>query len=93
MSKWTFLTNYALVLILLAKHQSISGRMLAEQLGITERAVRKIISDLEANKYIKKIKEGRKNKYAIEKAQPLRHKINQHITIGSLLDHILNKKS
>ena len=47
MAEWTFLTNHALVLSFLAKHPMITGLEVSREVGITERAVRKIIADLE----------------------------------------------
>jgi len=47
MGKWTFITNHAVVLSYLARHPSITARQLATEIGITERAVRTIIADLE----------------------------------------------
>ncbi len=58
MSKWTFVTNHAVVLTHLAKHPCITARQLALEIGITERAVRTIIADLESERYIEKAKEG-----------------------------------
>ncbi len=49
MAEWTFLTNHARVLSFIAKHPSITALELSNSIGITERATRKIIADLEAN--------------------------------------------
>ena len=45
---WTFLTNHSHVLICLARDPRLRLRDLAEQVGITERAVQGIVKDLEA---------------------------------------------
>jgi len=60
MHGWTFLTNHALVLNVLAKYPRITGRELAAEVGVTERATRKIIADLETEGYITNREEGRK---------------------------------
>lgn len=86
MSEWTFLTNHALVLSLLAKHPRITALDLAESIGVRERAIRRIIADLEAAGYIKKKKEGRRNTYTIDLNMPLRHQTHQHIAIGNFLE-------
>ena len=46
---WTFLSNHAHVLILLAKEPEILLKDVATLVGITERAVQKIVADLEGN--------------------------------------------
>jgi len=59
MPEWSFLTNHVLVLGLLAKQPRTTAREMATAIGITERAVRRIIADLDAAGYIGKKKEGR----------------------------------
>lgn len=86
MSEWTFLTNHALVLSFLAKHPRITALDLAEAIGIRERAVRRIISDLEFAGYIKKKRDGRRNTYTINLDMPLRHQTHQHVAIGNFLE-------
>jgi hypothetical protein len=82
---WTFLTNHSHVLILLARHPSIVLRDVAAQVGITERAVQRIIADLEADGFIEREKIGRQNHYRILLELPLRHPIEAHRSIGDLL--------
>jgi predicted transcriptional regulator len=85
MSRWTFLTNYAAVFIFLANHPKITARELSMSIGITERAVRKIIADLKSAGYIRKIKEGRRMRYNIDTKLPLRHTTQQDKAIENLL--------
>jgi predicted ArsR family transcriptional regulator len=85
MGKWTFITNHAVVLSYLAKHPSITARELASEIGITERTVRTIIADLEAEGYIVKAKEGRRVWYSIKAGLPLRHSTQQGKEVGRLL--------
>jgi len=84
-NRWTFLTNHAHVLILLSQNQSMVLREVALAIGITERAVQRIIADLEGDGFIEREKIGRKNHYQIITEQPLRHPIESHRTIGELL--------
>jgi len=86
MAEWTFLTNHALVLIFLATHPKITARNLSMLIGITERTVRKIISDLETEGYIEKVKEGRRVKYNINSRLPFRHPSQRDKAIGKLLE-------
>lgn len=82
---WTFLTNHTHVLVLLSRNPSIVLREVAVQVKITERAVQRIIADLESGGFIEREKIGRQNHYRIRANQPLRHVIESHRTIGDLL--------
>ena len=84
--RWTFLTNHAHVLILLSKAPTTVLRKVALQVGITERAVQRIIADLERDGFIERHKVGRQNSYRIRPEKPLRHPIEAHRTIGDLID-------
>jgi len=85
MGKWTFVTNHAVVLTYLAKQPSITARQVALEIGITERAVRTIIADLEAEGYIVKAKEGRRVRYGVKAGLPLRHSTQMDKQVGQLL--------
>jgi biotin operon repressor len=85
MANWTFITNHAVVLTYLAKHPTITARQVALEIGITERAVRKIIADLEAEGYIVKAKEGRRSRYGVKAGLPLRHSTQPDTQVGKLL--------
>lgn len=61
-------------------------REVALRVGITERAVQRIISDLEEGGVIRREKIGRQNHYAIIGDQPLRHPIEAHRSIDDLLE-------
>jgi DNA-binding MarR family transcriptional regulator len=82
---WTFLTNHSHVLILLAHNPSIILRKVADMVGITERAVQRIIADLEEDGCIEREKVGRQNHYRIIRERKLRHSVEAHRTIGDLL--------
>ena len=85
MARWTFLTNHALVLVFLNNHPRITGHELAQSIGITERAVRRVIVDLEAEGYIEKQREGRRLRYTINHRLRFRHPAQRDKEIGVLL--------
>jgi DNA-binding MarR family transcriptional regulator len=85
MREWTFLTNHALVLLYLAKHPRITARELSMAIGITERAVRKIIADLDAEGYFTKEKEGRRVRYYVNPKVRFRHPTQKDKAIEKLL--------
>lgn len=59
---------------------------IAAQLGVTERSAYGIVSDLTAAGYVVKDKEGRRNRYEIQRNLPLRDAIGRERTIGEVLE-------
>ncbi|MES2463579.1 MAG: winged helix-turn-helix domain-containing protein [Armatimonadota bacterium] len=86
---WTFLTNYSHVLICLTRDPSARLRDVALEVGITERAVQRIVSDLENDGVLTHIREGRRNRYTVNRTRPLRHPVEHQTTIGALLDVVM----
>ncbi len=86
MPGWKFLTNHALVLCLIAQQSRITAREISSTIGITEKATRNIIKDLEACDYVTKKREGRRIKYRIDPDMPLRDETQQDKAIGDLLE-------
>jgi predicted transcriptional regulator len=82
---WTLLTNHAHVLVLLSRNPPLVLREVALKVGITERAVQRIIADLEAGGMIEREKIGRQNRYRIRMGKHLRHPVESHSTVGELL--------
>lgn len=83
--RWTFLTNHTHVLVLIKAQPELILREVSRQVGITERAVQRIIQDLETAGFILRHKVGRQNHYEVLTEKPLRHPIEAHRTIGDLL--------
>jgi predicted ArsR family transcriptional regulator len=88
--QWTFLTNHALVLLFVTMHHRITAREISLEVGITERAVRTIIADLEEAGYLQKSREGRTVKYDVNHAMPMRHSTQQDVAIGDFLETLRN---
>jgi len=86
---WTFITNHGAVLVYIAKHKRAKAIEIATQLGITERTVRRITADLEAEGYICKTKDGRVNLYEINPNLPLRRPEIQDTKVQELLSIFL----
>jgi DNA-binding MarR family transcriptional regulator len=91
-NKWTFITNHAAVLTLLDHEERLTSREIALALDITERSVIRIIKDLEAEGYVTKRKEGRENRYTINKDLPLRRSDQREVSVYELLQLIARKK-
>ena len=84
-ASWTFLTNHAHVLICIARDPEIRVRDLADLVGITERAVMRIVGELEESGYLERQRDGRRNRYRIRDNLPLRHSIERHRSVAALL--------
>ncbi len=85
MALWSFLTNHALVLIHVGWRPDSTGLEIAQAVGITERAVRKIVAELQAMGYIATEKLGRRNRYRVDVHRPLHRVGERELTVGELL--------
>lgn len=92
-SRWTFLTNHAHVLAMIHSHPEMVLREIAFHVGITERAVQRIIQELEEAGFILREKVGRRNTYEVQSDVPLRHPIESHRNIGDLLELVSDRPS
>ncbi len=87
MAEWTFLTNHSQVLLCLARNGGrMTAREIAETVGITERAVQRIVDDLEETGYITRFRDGRQNHYEIHAERPMRHPQQHGRAIKDLLE-------
>lgn len=84
--RWTFLTNHGHVLLCLALSPELRLRDVALQVGVTERAVQRIVAELEEGGYLTRRRSGRQNEYEINPAGPLRHPLESHRTVQSLIE-------
>jgi predicted ArsR family transcriptional regulator len=76
-------------LICIAQEPEIRLREVAAQVGITERAVQRIVADLEEAGYLSHRRKGRRNYYELHADRPFRHPVASHRAIGLLLNLIL----
>jgi DNA-binding MarR family transcriptional regulator len=90
---WTFFSNHAHVLIALATDPEPRLRDVAERVGITERAVHKILADLEAQGLVARERDGRNNRYTLHLDQPLRHALEAHRSVAALVEFVTGKPS
>ena len=84
-SRWTYLTNHTHILICLAHDSELRLRDVAEKVGITERAVQRIVAELEEAGAITRIRDGRRNRYDVHLDSRLRHTLEAHCTIGDII--------
>jgi predicted ArsR family transcriptional regulator len=90
---WTFLTNHARVLILIAETPGIRLRDVADQVGITERAAQRIVAELEAAGYLTHETVGRRNQYELRPNAHLRHPLEDDVEVGRLLDLFVDRST
>ena len=81
---WGFVTNHAYVLRILAREPMVTLRETAERIGITERAVQRIVAELEQEGWLMRVREGRRNRYAVRQGR-LRHAIDEQLPIREML--------
>ncbi|HEY4712517.1 MAG TPA: winged helix-turn-helix domain-containing protein [Dehalococcoidia bacterium] len=86
MPGWKFVTNHALVLCQIAQQPRITIREISLTLGITEKAIHRIITDLETDGYVTKIREGRRLRYRINPDLYLRDEMLQDKAVGDFLE-------
>ena len=86
---WTFLSNYAHVLVCIARQPDVTVREMADAVGITERATHRIVNELVDAGVVTRWKDGRRNRYRVELSTPLRHPLESEKTVGDLLKALL----
>ena len=87
---WTFMSNYAHVLVCLAENPDARLREVADRVGVTERSAQRLITHLDHAGILTRTKHGRRNSYYIDTSAHLRHPIEENCTVGHLLTLILS---
>jgi len=88
---WTFFSNNAHVLVCLTHTPQPTTREMANHVGITERAVQRIVKRLVEAGVLKRQKVGRRNHYKLDLNQQLRLPLEAHKTIGEFIRLIDNE--
>ncbi len=87
--EWTFLSNHAHVLCCVARNPDCTMQVMAEQVGITLRAVQRIVAELEQAGVLSHQHKGRRNSYRIHAGKSLRHPLESHHTVADLIDAVM----
>jgi DNA-binding transcriptional regulator PaaX len=61
----------------------------ADQVGITERAVQRIVADLVDEGYLSRNRAGRRNVYQLHEEVHLRHPTTRHQEVGALMTALM----
>lgn len=86
MADWSFLTNHGRALLCIANDPGLRLRDIAERLEITERTAYVIVNDLTTAGYVKKDRDGRRNRYQVQAHLPVKGAVGRDPTIGAVLD-------
>ncbi|MEU7062284.1 MarR family transcriptional regulator [Streptomyces sp. NPDC046161] len=82
---WTFLTNHARVLVAIARDPGVRLRDVAMTCTLTERTVQAIVTDLETDGYLRRVRDGRRNRYEISDNALFRHPAEAGVQVAGLL--------
>jgi DNA-binding MarR family transcriptional regulator len=82
---WSFLTNHAQVLACIATDPGVRLRDIGDRVGITERAVHRIVVELAGAGYLARERRGRRNHYTIQTHLPLPDPLARGQRVGDLL--------
>ncbi|MFD0358443.1 AsnC family transcriptional regulator [Streptomyces sp. NPDC127110] len=82
---WTFLTNHARVLVTIARDPAARLRDVALVCALTERTVQAIVADLESDGYLRRARDGRRNRYEISAGAMFRHPAEAGVEVAGLL--------
>ena len=88
---WTFLSNHAHVLLFLSVDPESRIRDIADAVGLTERAVQRIIGELAEEGVLEITRTGRRNRYRINSSCHLRHPLESERTVRDLLRLVSRK--
>ena len=93
MANWNFLTNHAHVLLCVWEDPEARVRDIATRVGITERAVQRILQELESDQYLQRERVGRRNRYRVRGDRPLRHPVEDHRPVSVLLELVRSRRT
>jgi DNA-binding IclR family transcriptional regulator len=86
--RWTFFSNHFHVLLVVARHPDARLRSVADEVGITERAAHRILTDLATEGYLTVTRQGRRNHYRLNAGTHLRHEANLDVPLTPLVQFI-----
>jgi DNA-binding MarR family transcriptional regulator len=82
---WSLVSNHGLVLLCVAREPGMRLREIADRVGITERAVHRIVCDLCEAGYVTRTRDGRRNSYELHPEAELRPGMLGDATVGDLV--------
>jgi len=86
MRKWSFLTDHAVVLTYIAKQPGSTVRQIALAMGVSERALHRVITDLSDAGYITRKQEDRVSRYSVSPDLTLCKDRSRESTLAGFLE-------
>ena len=83
--RWTLLTGHGHVLVEIARNPEARIRDISDAVGLTERTVQAIVTDLEAAGYITRSRTGRRTRYTVQHDTSFRHPAQEGLRVGPFL--------
>jgi DNA-binding IscR family transcriptional regulator len=83
---WTLFSNHGKVLLCVARNPQIRVADIAAAAGIKERAVQRILADLRDAGMISSTREGRRNRYRVNRRRRLPLSPDERFTVGDVVD-------
>jgi DNA-binding Lrp family transcriptional regulator len=82
---WTLLTGHGHVLVEIARNPEARIRDIGAVVGLTERTVQAIVTDLEAAGYLTRTRTGRRTRYTVHDDNVFRHSAQDGHRVGPFL--------
>lgn len=89
MAEWNFFTNHANVLLCITEEPDIRLKDLAARVSISERAVKRIVADLEHAGFISRERQGRRNHYLVHGEAAIAGPMTRGLQLSALLSALL----
>lgn len=92
-ARWTFLTNHTHILLCLARDPELRIRDIADLVGITQRAVQRILVELEESGALTHTRVGRRNRYQVNLDCQMRHPLEAARLLRDVLATLLRDET
>jgi len=92
-SDWNLLSNHGKVLVCVARDPEIRVSDIAAAVGIRERAVQRILADLRSDGIISATREGRRNRYRINRRRPAPADPLGGRSVGDVVDSLVGHRT
>jgi DNA-binding Lrp family transcriptional regulator len=92
-TQWTFITNHARVLMEIMRDEDTRIRSIALALGLTERAVQRIITELDDEGFLSRERVGRRTVYTVDRGRKMRAPQAQMTEVGEVFGLLLRNGS
>ncbi len=85
---WTPLSNHGKVLVCVASDPGVRVSQIADIVGVKERAVQRILAQLRDDGVVASRREGRRNRYSVNRRRRMRWGPDRDVQVGRLIDAV-----